>query len=101
MCADYYITKHIFIEYTKDGQYCTQDVGFYRKSGYFIMNGYDSGFETYKDECIKVTYKPRTLYVDGAWISDHIKKKYSSIVKAEINGGTLNKVIKYEERQLR
>jgi hypothetical protein len=117
MGCDYYIVKQLRIIYrsrvTNKEKETTIELD--RQRCYFLDGGDiscdsdDSDYwprkharhQKYIDECLHVTFQPRTLFENGQWKNQDTETKYGKEVQEKIRDAELLKIIKEEMRYLR
>ena len=117
MGCDYYILKELRIHYiTPNGKETQITIELDRQRCYFSeynddlsCDSDDSDYWTriharhdkYIEECLRVTFQPRTLYEKGQWKNKETECKYREQVKKQIGDGEIVSIIKQEVRYLR
>jgi hypothetical protein len=119
MGCDYYIVKELYIVYKKhaDGKEKKTSIELDRQRCYFLdyaedvsCDSDDSDYwsrvharrDAYIDECLRVTFQPRTLYENQSWKNEETRQRYEDMIQKELKGPyELVSVVKREVRYLR
>jgi hypothetical protein len=119
MGCDYYIVKELLVVYKHHatGKEKTTEIELDRQRCYFLeytedvsCDSDDSDYldrkharqHSYIEECLRVTFQPRTLFENNMWKNEETRQKYEDRIKTKIMAPIeLVRVIKQEIRYLR